>query len=419
MTGRTCDRLWEIEAVREGRLSAKDAAASARHVLVCAVCGATVARNRELREFVATLGPCEPDDLELRRLRARILRDAAPGPRPSYAWVWRQGMGAACVLLAVSALLVARAWRLRAERSAEAVATATAPSGFSGAVSPAEGTRWTQERTGSIERVRLDSGTLRIHVRHQSRDERFLVLLPDGQIEVRGTTFEVTAGPSSTERVRVDEGTVMLRLRASDDIRLSAGDTWEAAPERLPPESPAPAPSPASSAPPPSPSLVRVPSAHRSDPARPGEDEAYAEAVGSMTGHRFAEAAVAFRDFVTRHPHAVQAEDASFLEAVALARMGRTDAAAQTAERHLQQFPLSFHRKDAAILVARAARDRGDCTGARRALAPWMDSAAVLAELRTCPSEEPPSPGTTLGASQDDVGSIAGPPGRDRKRPPE
>ena len=58
------------------------------------------------------------------------------------------------------------------------------------------------------------------------------------------------------------------------------------------------------------------------------------------------------------HPGAPQIEDATFLEAVALARAGRLDAAGNAAEEHLARFPGSFHRKDAMVLIERAARAR-------------------------------------------------------------
>jgi hypothetical protein len=87
------------------------------------------------------------------------------------------------------------------------------------------------------------------------------------------------------------------------------------------------------------------------------------------------------------HPTSAQAEDASFLEAVALARAGRTDAAALAGEHHLASFPRSFHAKEAAILVARAASQRRDCDKARSVLAPWTSAAAsadVAAALGSC-----------------------------------
>jgi TolA-binding protein len=82
-------------------------------------------------------------------------------------------------------------------------------------------------------------------------------------------------------------------------------------------------------------------------------------------------AARRFGAFAAAHPRAPEAEDAAFLEASALAHAGHTDAAATAAERFLTRYPSSFHARDAAILVARDARDRGDCPRARATLTRW------------------------------------------------
>jgi TolA-binding protein len=101
---------------------------------------------------------------------------------------------------------------------------------------------------------------------------------------------------------------------------------------------------------------------------------------------RFLAAAEAFHHFAGEHPASGLVDDSTFLEAVCLASAGRQDAAGLAAERHILRFPASFHRKDAAILVARAARARGDCDAARQALAPWLGSPdpAVQQALGSC-----------------------------------
>jgi TolA-binding protein len=395
----SCVRLWEIDAVREGRLSAKDAEASARHVRVCPACSAVLLRDQRLRELSALLPSTEPGELELRRVRARILRDAANGTERAPAWGW--ALWGACLAVTLVAVLVVRhhvrvgstSIGARAPRPSPAFAEASSAR-FAGLVSPADGARWSQARDEMTERVRLETGSLRIHVRHQNPDERFIVVLPDGELEVRGTTFEVTANVRATERVHVEEGVVALRIGQSDPIVLAAGATWAATAS-----SPNQAAADVRSAPSGSPArrprtLARGAAAMAGDRAPGAVDDgtdAYNEAVGLMANHRFADAAEAFRDFVAAHPSATQVEDASFLEAIALARTGRTDAAALAAERHIQRFPRSFHRKQAAILIARAARDRGDCDRARSALAPWLAEADgdALAELKTCAARSP------------------------------
>jgi hypothetical protein len=187
-----------------------------------------------------------------------------------------------------------------------------------------------------VERVRLEAGSLSIHVRHQQPGERFLVVLPDGDLEVRGTTFDVAVKDDRTTAVHVTEGVVELRLAGLPVRRLEAGGSW-------PPATAAPA-SPATSA--------------RRTPDRDDGAADYANALRALGAGDNEGASAALRAFVVAHPAAPQIEDATFLEAVALARAGRIDAAGNAAEEHLARFPGSFHRKDAMVLVERAARAR-------------------------------------------------------------
>jgi ferric-dicitrate binding protein FerR (iron transport regulator) len=101
-----------------------------------------------------------------------------------------------------------------------------APDALAGTVTVLADARWTQVRQDGVERVTLDDGTLGVHVRHQQFGERFLVMLPDGEIEVRGTTFDVSVAGGATRRVHVDEGLVELRVRGRDVTHLASGETW-------------------------------------------------------------------------------------------------------------------------------------------------------------------------------------------------
>jgi hypothetical protein len=341
-----------------------------------------VRSDDRLKELAVALPHSEPSELALRRLRARVLHDAAIGTVPR--------RRSALLGIAVASLLVIAGlatWTVasrRAARMAKSVQPATvvpvvASVGSPGSATRAEdaggdallavreslagsvvpwGTaRWAQTRANGVERIDLDDGTLRIHVRPQVAGERFLVMLPDGELEVRGTTFDVRVEGGQTVRIQVDEGVVEFRLHGRNVKHLEAPATWMAA---APPLSAAPPPGPR---PPPSPRMA---------PA----DSAYTAAWALLREGRNAEAASAFDTFVLSYPGASQVEDASFLEALSLARAGRPDAAALAAERHLAIFPRSFHRKEASILVARAASNRGDCSKARAVLAPWARAGA-------------------------------------------
>jgi TolA-binding protein len=361
---RECDRGWEGDALREGRLSAKDAESFERHRGGCALCKESHARDQRLSSL-ALASSAQPAPLVLRRVRARVLRDfAASASRPARPLDLRIAAATAIgvvVLGGTLALLRARSVGSPGDPAAAAaptVAATVAPTvaaTFAGSVVAGSGTEWSRTREEQVERVDLETGTLRVHVRAQRPGERFLVVLPDGELEVRGTTFEVSVVNQATASVRVDEGTVELRLRGRPAQRIGAGSDWTA-PASLdgrepPPVTAAPSASPVVSA-----RLARSERPRASDDGAP----AYADAMRLFQNGQYEGAAAAFHAFVLAHSRQPEAEDASFLEAVALAKAGRPDAAALAADRHLESFPRSFHRREASILVARAASVRDD-----------------------------------------------------------
>ncbi|HET9959210.1 MAG TPA: FecR domain-containing protein [Polyangiaceae bacterium] len=93
---------------------------------------------------------------------------------------------------------------------------------------------------GPVRRFGLLRGSLQLVVEKLKPGERFLVHTPDAEVEVHGTTFEVSVSePSAPEaraaclgsrtRVRVQEGVVRVRAGASE-VSLSAGQVWPAQP---------------------------------------------------------------------------------------------------------------------------------------------------------------------------------------------
>jgi hypothetical protein len=364
-----CGRLWEVDAYRQGRLGEKDAASFERHARQCAECGSKLASDERLGRMARELPERgAPTALSLRRLRVRVLRDVAAGESSSAEASWwrgRRAVAVGVVALAAAATAVimsghrpggqpgAASGAAEGTVAAPVVATtsvaAPARAVYAGSVAELGDARWTQTREDGVERVALAGGSVRVHVRPQQEGERFLVSLPDGEIEVRGTTFDVSVAAGATARVHVDEGVVDLRLAGRDEAHLAAGDTWTASPSQpvafKPPAAPV---QPVTSVAAP---VVMAPAAP--PPVDEGES-AYAAAVALLRDGRNAEAAAALQAFVIAHPQAAQTEDASYLEAVALARAGRVDAAALAAEQHLSRFPGSFHRREAEALVARA-----------------------------------------------------------------
>ncbi len=394
MNSTRCDRAWETDALREGRLGPKEEESFDRHCRACVVCSGQVARDARLRELARALPVAESGQLTMKRLRARILRDVTMAV-PARSLSWRRVALASALggaLLAVASLVGGRALS-RIEPGPPPTAGAPSPPPLAGAVAADPGAVWSQAREGKVEHVELAAGTLGVHVRPQGPGERFLVRLPDGEIEVRGTTFEVTVREGATRRVRVDEGTVVLRLRESPDQKLGPGTIWAspdtsasgsrdttaAQAQTAAPAAVSAAPVAASTVA----SAAAVPRRQSTDLQAVDEGaQLYMEAMRSFREGRYDGAAAAFHAFALAYPRASEAEDASFLEALSLARAGRADAAALAAERHLESFPRSFRRKEASMLVARAASHRGRCDEALQILAPWM-SAPLDGEVRS------------------------------------
>jgi TolA-binding protein len=395
----TCDRLWQVDAVEAGRLSPSDGSFK-RHQRVCEECRSRAAASDKLRSMLRALPDPTPGELGLRRLRERILREAATPGEPW--WTVRRATIVATALVALVALVIGGRFVLHARDGGPELR-------WAGSVVPVEGARWLQARAANVERVSLLDGEIRVFVRKQAADERFLVVVPDGEIEVRGTTFDVVVRAGATRHVHVVEGVVVLRIRDGQQPTLTAGQTWDLPSEaRTEPVLPPAGPTGAAAA---EATAVRAPELARSrvtvatpantrvtwgtppDPRATGATPAaddwmpdYELAMGLYRSGRFERAAEAFDRFASGHPGASTVDDALFLQAAALARAGRGDAAALVAVHQIERFPESFHRKDAAILVARAARDRKDCEAARRALGPWLakHDPDATRELGTC-----------------------------------
>jgi hypothetical protein len=88
--------------------------------------------------------------------------------------------------------------------------------------------------THTTQRVELREGAVAARVAHVESGHRFVVMTPDAEVEVRGTTFRVTVVPpleacadGGRTRVVVTEGTVVVRARGTESY-VSAGNSWPA-----------------------------------------------------------------------------------------------------------------------------------------------------------------------------------------------
>ena len=337
-----CPRLFEVEALRDGRLTGTEVTRFQSHVRTCPSCAQEMQAIAGLAEALrSTATPPEADELRVRRERTRLLAafDASlvPSPGTSRAKLWL----AACAALTMVAML---AWLLLPSRPAAPVAEST----NSVKVQAATTTKWSRRAENQSETITLESGTLSIRVDHQRPHRRLLVLLPDGELEDVGTTFSVSAAAAHTTQVTVQDGAVILRLRDLPALTLRAGDSW----------SPARAPAPATAASVLIPTAPPFPSVHAATPARaslpsssnapaPAADSSdpatdFRAAMSAFTSGDNARASSLFATFLGQHPRDSHAEDAAYLRVLALQRAGNASGMKQAATEYLARYPHGF-----------------------------------------------------------------------------
>jgi ferric-dicitrate binding protein FerR (iron transport regulator) len=348
-----CSRAWQAEAVEDGRLSDADRASFERHVETCTACRLEREELHRLGRVAARL-PAEPHDaLRSRRLHHELLRRANDSvfTERRVAPV-RSRLAAAFLLFAsIGALLV---FWLR-----PGAAPPTRPSGDEPVfgVRASNAARWHVERPGRALRLALGAGEFTISVGKLNIGQSFVVTLPDGAIEVRGTRFLVTLDGSTTGRVAVEEGVVALRLRGQPELILRAKDVWRRAPASVStpaatPSSPLAAPSrPASTS---SSSIRSTParvSSAEPEPERPSAARDFADAMNAFSNGDYATAERLFVAFEGAHPENGHVEDTRFLRALSRLRRGDTEGARALARDYLKRHPNGFRAAEAADLA--------------------------------------------------------------------
>ena len=341
----TCPRMFQVEALRDGRLGGGERKSFERHLGACAACAREAAALDRLAEGAMTgLDDARSaDDLHVWRERSRLLA-AFDGALLSPNRRLRTGRllfwPAAAVL--IGALVVFGRTRPLVEPAHSLRATINADSSAVWSRRPGAGDR---------EEVVLERGALWIHVDRAAGERRLVVLLPDGELEDVGTTFTVSADGEHTTRVAVEAGRVALRLRGRPPVDVGAGTSWL-------PDAPAVVP-PAPAAPPPRGESPRE--RERSSPlriARPLRlsQPSVAAAPDSLAEFRAAsaalragdngQAAAAFARFLAEHAADPMAEDAAYLRVIALQRMGAQGDMKRAANAYLERFPSGFRRAE-------------------------------------------------------------------------
>jgi ferric-dicitrate binding protein FerR (iron transport regulator) len=350
MNAGTCSRGWQAEAALDQRISAEDRAAFERHAQTCEHCARELRELLRLNELGQQLPWPKVEPLARRRQRNELLRRAHGGDeaRP-VALAWRRVM--------VVALLGALVLGVFAYRRLHIVAPVTA---VAYEVSAGQGSAWREEARGNAVRLELQNGELSVHVVKLAPGQSFVLRLPDGELEVRGTRFTVAADLDHTQRVSVSEGRVALRLRGRPESVLSAGQSWQL--DSVAPEastrarsSPTSTAVPASSdgergAKPSRPvTSARVPPVAAGAEPSPSGD--FAVAMASFSRGDFATAEQLFERFEAQHPGSSQVEDSLFLRAVARLRRGDGPGARSLAAQYVRRYPSGFRADEAKRIV--------------------------------------------------------------------
>ncbi len=353
MSAPRCPRLFEVEALRNGRLEGELRAHFERHLSTCGDCAGEARSLDALERALHESYPARNDELHVRRQRTRLLAafDRTPHARsPSSARARWLGLAAAAALVTMLLLF----WR------SQHAATPAPAAAASALIRPEAGTQWSRRSEGARDHVTLQRGALWIRVAHPSASPALLVLLPDGELEDTGTTFSVSVDAGRTARVAVEEGSVTLRLHGRAPIRLGAGEIWTAA---IAPAGGAAAPEAtlehesvvASARPVASPPITAAAPAPEPQPVASATTATassdFRAAMSAFKAGQNREAAALLSRFLERHAGDPRAEDAAYVRILALRRAGDRAAATAAARDYLSRYPAGFRRTEVQALV--------------------------------------------------------------------
>jgi ferric-dicitrate binding protein FerR (iron transport regulator) len=365
MNAPRCTRLWQVEAVRDRRLAGAEQAAFERHLETCVECTAERAQLARLDELAANMPAHTSDALARRRLRNELLRRANdlsvgsghPPPRRSRAAMLALALAAAALLIAVLGFF----------RNERAITRNSDEPRFELVASTESD--WSALRRGAALRLALRRGNFELYVHKLDARQSFVLELPDGELEVRGTRFSVEVVDGRTRSVSVSEGLVALRLRggpsgSAEEVLLGAGRSWPgvtaarapAATEELdagaPSASPTAAPMRGAPMAPRADSVasarIRPAAAASAENQRKSDATAdFAAAMSAFSRGDFATAEQLFLAFETQHPTNGHVEDTLFLRALTRLRRGDDAGAKQLAREYRRRYPNGFRAPEA------------------------------------------------------------------------
>jgi hypothetical protein len=293
------------------------------HVKTCLRCSKVLHDLQQVRDLSQHLGGHAPSDGQLEQTRTSLLASLQARRRPAnigshgVAW-WRLSAGAAGVALAVAVIV---GWRLSPRTTSMTSAVLRT---FHASVQPRPGATLNRMGTLTDDIVRLREGGARFDVSPLAQDQRFRVIAGDGEVEVRGTSFDVEVRGDRLAAVRVHHGRVEVRVSGRPMVVLGAREDWNIG------ESAAP-----------------------SDTAAPSAAEtAFITGWSAFRAGRLSQAVASFDQVLRSAPDSAMAEDAEYWRTVALAR-SESPAAREELQAFLRKYPRSAHADDARLSLQR------------------------------------------------------------------
>ncbi|AKU91186.1 tetratricopeptide repeat protein [Vulgatibacter incomptus] len=314
---------------------------------------------------------------------ASVSRASVERERPL--WLWGALAGAA-VAAAVAIVLVGRSDPPPAEPPV--IATV-----YRGTVRPHDGARFVRVSSAPDEVVRLYEGTISVDVEPLRAGERFRVVVGDGQVEVRGTSFDVEAVGDALSSVKVEHGVVDVNPGSRPTVVLLDGQRWDAKSEGAAGSGAVPirVESPSAKerrgrAPPPVESETTAVSDPVPDepPPRSPMAELFDRGWTQLRSGRPREAAQTFEEALAKHPSDPLAEDAAFWRGVSLARAKRTQEASRALAAFIDAHPTSHRAGEASVMLGWILLERREIDAAearfRAAVADPVEAVRASAE---------------------------------------
>lgn len=211
---------------------------------------------------------------------------------------------------------------------------------------------------GSASIFSLAAGSVRADVHKLGQGERFVVRTLDAEVEVRGTSFQVSTvdpdpGCSTRTRLTVFEGVVVVRS-ASKEVAVRAGERWPL--DCAAPAVASAAPSTSVAALGPTVVAPKAPTVASSTVAPPtpsvlaAQNALYSEALAAKNKGEYATAVDRFDSYLLLYPGSALAESAAGERVRALYKLDRARGVA-AAKAYLAAYPKGSARADAQTIV--------------------------------------------------------------------